>query len=190
MPWIDTIDPVDAEGELAKIYSKIGSSRGGVANVHQLQSLNPKAMLAHLELYKRVMFGRSSLARVTRERMAVVVSYANRCHYCIEHHGEALVQAGDSAAMRGALGRGEIPASLPEVDRLLLQWAHKLTVRPYDSNESDVEKLREAGLEDAAILDASQVIAYYNYVNRLVLSLGGELEDDYAKTCLDDESIE
>jgi alkylhydroperoxidase family enzyme len=42
--------------------------------------------------------------------------------------------------------------------------------------ERDVERLREAGLSDAEILDACQITAYYNYVNRLADGLGVELE--------------
>lgn len=42
--------------------------------------------------------------------------------------------------------------------------------------EADVERLREAGLDDRAIVDANQVVAYYNYVNRVADGLGVELE--------------
>ena len=43
--------------------------------------------------------------------------------------------------------------------------------------EGDVEKLRQLGLTDRAILDACQVTCYYNYVNRLADGLGVPLED-------------
>jgi NAD(P)H-hydrate epimerase len=42
--------------------------------------------------------------------------------------------------------------------------------------EADVERLRAAGLDDRAIVDANQVVAYYNYVNRVADGLGVELE--------------
>lgn len=37
--------------------------------------------------------------------------------------------------------------------------------------------LREAGFDDAAILAATQICGYFNYVNRLAEGLGVELED-------------
>lgn len=43
--------------------------------------------------------------------------------------------------------------------------------------EGQVRGLREAGLDDRAILDAVQVIGYFNYINRLVEALGVEPED-------------
>lgn len=42
--------------------------------------------------------------------------------------------------------------------------------------EADLEPLRAAGLDDRAIVDANQVVAYFNYVNRVADGLGVELE--------------
>jgi alkylhydroperoxidase family enzyme len=40
----------------------------------------------------------------------------------------------------------------------------------------DIDSLRTAGLDDRAIHDATQVIAYFNYINRIADALGVELE--------------
>lgn len=50
-------------------------------NVLASHSLNPPVLEAHIELYRRVMFGPSGLSRLEREAMAVCVSAANDCHY-------------------------------------------------------------------------------------------------------------
>ena len=42
--------------------------------------------------------------------------------------------------------------------------------------ESDVAALRTAGLPDAAIHDAAQVVGYFAYINRIASALGVELE--------------
>jgi alkylhydroperoxidase family enzyme len=44
--------------------------------------------------------------------------------------------------------------------------------------QSDLEPLRGAGLSDTEILDAVQVIAYFNYINRVADALGVDLEPD------------
>jgi len=46
-----------------------------------VHSLAPQTLTAHLELYKRLMFGPSDLSREEREMIAVAVSSANGCHY-------------------------------------------------------------------------------------------------------------
>lgn len=61
----------------------------------------------------------------------------------------------------------------------MLEYAAKLTLEPWNMKKSDVEKLREAGFSDAAILDICQVAGYYAFVNRLADGLGVELEDHW-----------
>ncbi len=50
----------------------------------------------------------------------------------------------------------------------------------HDKNDQTI-LLRAVGLSDAAILDATLVISYFNFVNRIVLSLGVDIEQDSGK---------
>ncbi len=90
MAFIDTVDEQAATGELEEVYDKLLRSRGKVANIMKVHSLNPRAMQAHMDLYLAVMFGRSGLKRAERELIAVVVSATNGCVYYVQHHAEAL----------------------------------------------------------------------------------------------------
>jgi len=67
-------------------------------------------------------------------------------------------------------------AELADADRAMLEYAEKLTLRPWDMEKADVEMLREHGFSDSAILDINQVTGYYAFVNRLADGLGVELE--------------
>jgi alkylhydroperoxidase family enzyme len=58
----------------------------------------------------------------------------------------------------------------------MLDYAVKLTRTPWAMTADDVEALRRAGFDDAAILDVNQVASYYAFVNRLADGLGVELE--------------
>ena len=69
-------------------------------------------------------------------------------------------------------------AALDEVDRALCAFAEKLTLSPADTGAPDVEELRRHGLDDRAIHDVTQVVAYFNYVNRIADALGTDLEAD------------
>ena len=42
--------------------------------------------------------------------------------------------------------------------------------------EGDVNRLRDLGLSDRAVTDATQVIAFFNYINRVGDGLGVDLE--------------
>lgn len=70
---------------------------------------------------------------------------------------------------------------LSEADRAMLDYAAKLTVTPTAITEADVQRLREAGFSDRAILDIAQITAYYAYVNRIADGLGVTLEDYWSR---------
>ncbi len=63
----------------------------------------------------------------------------------------------------------------------MLDYAVTLTLHPHRIDADSVERLREVGFDDRAILDICQVVAYYNYVNRLADGLGVELEGDWSE---------
>ena len=67
-------------------------------------------------------------------------------------------------------------APLTQRERAICEYAVKLTKAPEAMEEADVDALRDAGLDDGEMLDACQVTAYYNYVNRMAHGLGVELE--------------
>ena len=81
MPWIKTIEPDDAAGELKVEYDKAFKRAGKVFNILKVQSLNPESLRASMQLYLATMHGRSGLSRAEREMLATVVSWANHCFY-------------------------------------------------------------------------------------------------------------
>lgn len=54
----------------------------------------------------------------------------------------------------------------------LLEFAEKLTEAPASIGPGDIDILRSHGLDDEAISSATQVIAYFNYINRIAEGLG------------------
>ncbi|MFQ5536510.1 MAG: carboxymuconolactone decarboxylase family protein [Gemmatimonadota bacterium] len=68
-------------------------------------------------------------------------------------------------------------APLSEADRALCAYAEKLTLCKKEVSPADLDELRRHGFDDAAIHDATQVIAYFNYINRVADALGVEPEE-------------
>ncbi len=180
MPYIKTYEYEEAADELRSVYDSIIGSRGKLAEVHKIQSLNPTALLAHMDLYKVVMFGNSPLKRYQREMMAVVVSAANQCRYCVEHHKQALLFYWKDEEKVKNLLTSPNAAGLGEADVALCEFAQQITLTPHETSKVVIANLQALGFDDRAILDAVQVIAYFNFVNRFVLSLGVDYSDDEA----------
>ena len=69
-------------------------------------------------------------------------------------------------------------AALTQRQAALCAYAEKLTRRPSHMSPDDLTPLRQAGLTDRDILDAVQVIGYFNYINRVADALGVDLEPE------------
>ncbi|HEV2062270.1 MAG TPA: hypothetical protein VGR12_05400 [Solirubrobacteraceae bacterium] len=89
-----------------------------------------------------------------------------------------MAREGAAAARTEAVVSADLDA-LPDRLRALCSYAFKLTLRPWEMNRRDVEALRGVGLSDRDIVDANQVVAYYNYVNRVADGLGVQLEPEW-----------
>ena len=57
----------------------------------------------------------------------------------------------------------------------------QLTRRPAATGRAEIEALRAVGLDDTTIHDAIQVIAYFNYVNRVAEAVGIEPEPEWGE---------
>ncbi len=69
-------------------------------------------------------------------------------------------------------------AELDPATVALLDFSVKLTQAPQRMSAADVDRLRSAGFADEAIVDAAQLIGYFNYSNRVMDSLGIEPEPE------------
>ncbi len=58
----------------------------------------------------------------------------------------------------------------------MLDYAVKLTEDPAGMAAPDLERLRETGFTDEAILHIAEITAYYAFANRIADGLGIELE--------------
>ncbi len=68
-------------------------------------------------------------------------------------------------------------APLNPADQALCRYAEQLTAGPASVTPADIDNLRKQGFDDTAIHDATQVIAYFNYINRIADGLAVDDED-------------
>jgi uncharacterized peroxidase-related enzyme len=182
MSWTRSIPPSEAGGDLVRIYERIRTlhPEGRVGYVWQACAPDPKTLDTLFTLVRAVMDDPAPLSRAQAEAIAVAVSAVNGCRYCLAHHGPRLARALGDEALARAVALDYREADLPARDRVLLDHAVALTCEPAERTEDDVERLREYGFDDAAILKATAIAAVFNLANRLIAGLGVELEEDIA----------
>jgi uncharacterized peroxidase-related enzyme len=69
-------------------------------------------------------------------------------------------------------------AKLTPRSKALAKFAELLTHKPASVRRRDIDALRKHGLSDRDILDAVEVIAYFNYINRIADALGIDPEPE------------
>lgn len=87
-----------------------------------------------------------------------------------------MAQESDADALVHALVRDWQSAALRAPDRALCAFAVKLTREQASMSPADLDELRAHGFDDIALHDATQVIAYFNYITRVADALGVEPE--------------
>ncbi len=113
------------------------------------------------------------VGRAERELAATAASRANGCVFCASVHSAfATRESGREADVQRLLDEG-VDADLgDDVWNAVAAASVALTRTPLDFGADDIARLRAAGLEDAAIVDVIGGAAFFNWANRLMLSLG------------------
>lgn len=186
MSWIQEIEVGEADGKLQEIYADLIEKRGKISNILQVHSLNPEALVNHLDLYMTLMFGKSGLDRMEREAIGVVVSAANECEYCVKHHAESLRHYLDDEETLDLLTSADGLEVLEPRLSNIVRHADKLTSAPSAMTESDLGELRAVGLTDKDILDLTLIVGYFNFVNRIALGLGVDYSAEEKRGYLND----
>ena len=176
--YIRVIHEDEAEGKLFELYDEIQRNRGRVSNILRVHSLEPKSMRAHLDLYMTTVFAKGGLSRREVELIAVAVSGLNGDPYCTTHHKEALFRYAKDGEFVEAFARDWKGVQLSDRERALVDYATALTRHPDKGVKAQVEALRKLGLRDEELLQAAQVVSYFNFANRLAIGLGVDLEPE------------
>ena len=165
-------DEEDVPAEVKELWALPLEKLGFVPNVLRVFALRPKHLLGWWAYYDELLRGESGLTKAQREMIAVVVSVANRCHYCIVSHTAALRKLTKDPDFVDRLATGYKYAELDPRDRAMLDFAVKLTEASDRCTDEDVQALRDAGWNDEEIMDIAQVAAMFNFTNRLASGLG------------------
>lgn len=188
--WIQMIGDDQADEQLLETLNLARTPHGTVDNVMRVHSLRPGTMRGHVALYRAALHDdTNTLPTWLQETISSYVSILNNCPYSLANHwanARHLINDDQRAdAIEKALHADQPETVFEGAELALMHYAKKLTQSPGTMQESDVVELRDCGLNDGEILEANQIIGYFNYVNRLLNGLGVTTDGDtvgyYAK---------
>lgn len=165
MARLTQISPKAATGRARELLDMVEVKLGLVPNMTRAMANSPAVLDGYLQLSGAL--GRGVLPAGLREQLALAVAQANGCDYCVAAHSAVGRMIGlTSEQIRDSrLGT----AVDPKADALV-RFALKVLDARGGVADADLEEVRRAGFDDAAIAEAAANVALHvltNYFNRL-----------------------
>jgi len=170
---IELPDQEGLDADILKYFGKCAEKLGLVPNVLRAYTGHPEKFRTFTAFYNLLMLDEETtrLSKLEREMIAVVVSSANRCYYCLVAHGEAVRELSGDPQLGEMMVMNYRVAELDARTRAMLDFAWKLTLNPHDIGEADRDGLRSHGFSNDDIFDICDVVAFFNYSNRMAHGL-------------------
>ena len=174
--WVPWIAPV-AEAELSDDQRDALIEAGRAKNPYfRLLARDPAALKARTLTDFDIFFNTTDgLGRAERELAATAASRLNGCLFCASVHADrATEESGRRDVVQRLLDEGIGTKSHlgDQAWDAVVDASVALTLTPQAFGLAHVERLRAAGLDDGDIIDALSCAAFFNWANRLMLSLG------------------
>jgi alkylhydroperoxidase domain protein len=173
LDWLPWLEPM-AEADLTPRHIKalVDVSRAKSA-YFRLLAHDPEALEHRTRADKDIFYNtQAGLPRAERELAAAAASRLNGCVYCASVHARfAVTYSKREADVDRMLAEG-VGTDLGERWNAIVAAAVALTETPMRFDAGHVERLRAAGLDDLAISDLIHAASFFNWANRLMLSLG------------------
>ena len=166
--------PVPAEAQLPDdlrgLFGKARERLGFVPNVFRVYAFRPRRLSAWFSHFRQLHEPTEHLDAADREMIAVVVSAANGCLYCLVAHGAALRHELGDAVLGERISYDWRRADLDDRRAAICAYADKLTLRPRDVTRADLQSLLEVGLSLEEAWDVAEIAAMYNLTNRMAMA--------------------
>ena len=173
LDWAGWIEPIpEAELTDTQRAALIDPARAK-SPYFRLLARDPDALAARTRTDKDIFYNvTEGLLRADRELAAAAVSRLNGCIYCASVHARfAATYAKREADVDRLLAEG-VDTDLGERWNAIVAAAVALTVTPPRFGDAEIARLRAVGLDDLAIADVIYASSFFNWANRLMLSLG------------------
>ncbi|WP_099868235.1 carboxymuconolactone decarboxylase family protein [Pararhizobium haloflavum] len=179
--FVRTIEPAEAEGEVASIYENEMASMGRVMEATRCWTARADILAPVEHLLHQIRDG-FSLGLVNFRLITLVAAKHVPSSYCSHVYFKALsTMIGREQAL--AVHRDYRNADLTDQQVAMLAYAERITVDASRIGQDDIDSLRAVGLTDRNIADIALAASFRNFLSRYFDAVGAEAEPEF----LDDD---
>ncbi len=171
MPRLKAIEPDRATGQAKQLLDAVNAKFGMVPNLARTLANSPAALQGYLA-FGEALDGAVLPAKL-REQIALTVSEANGCGYCVAAH----CAIGKSVGLSDDESTDARQAMSPDskVDAAL-HFARQLVENRGWTSDEDLDRVRRAGYGDGEIAEIVAVVAWKTFANYFNHVAGTEVD--------------
>ena len=173
LDWVSWIDPLPEAELTERHFAGLVDRSRSKSEYFRLLVRDPEVLEARTKTDKDIFYNvADGLPRAERELAAAATSRYNGCIYCASVHARfASTYSKRRDDVQRLLDEG-VGADLGERWNAVVKASVALAATPIAFGPDNVDELRRAGLDDAEIVDVINGASFFNWANRLMLSLG------------------
>src|ERR1700730_10557938 len=171
--WLPWLDPLPEAEFTERHWAGLVDRTRAKSDYFRLLVRDPEVLEARTKTDKDIFYNTADgLPRAERELAAAATSRYNGCIYCASVHARfATTYSKRRDDVQRLLNEG-VGADLGARWNAVVKASVALASTPIAFGEEHIEELRRVGLDDAEIVDVINSAAFFNWANRLMLSLG------------------
>ena len=174
MPFVKEGD--ESNPDISSLYKEIDNELkiGKIPNILKTTSIDPSIAKWFWDGVQIILLRESSIPRLLKESIAVVVSNANSCEYCTQAHGMLLQLMGFTNEKITDLKNNF--EGFSDKEKAALNFALKINNSANKTTADDHRILYEFGYDDNQIVEITSVVAAFNWANIIADALGTDME--------------
>ena len=178
--WAPRVTPVDLHQatDEQRDALQVTPSNTKVSDYVLVLAHDPETLKVRSPLFNAIMYDPGGMSRAERELGALGASMVNHCIYCAAVHAARHAQLEKSTEVTDRLFRDGAAADLGPRDRAIFDFAVALSQCPPTVGAHHAQALRDAGLDEAEILDLILSASLFGWANRLMHVLGDPVRPD------------
>ena len=155
--------PTDIRERIVEVSEKAGF----IPNIFLALAHRPEEFRAFFAYHDALMGKDGGLTKGEREMIVVATSGLNQCIYCVVAHGAVLRIREKNPLLADQLATNYRTADISTRQRAMLDYAVKISLKPYEIGESDLKLLEKKGFSEDDIWDIGAISSFFALSNRL-----------------------
>lgn len=169
--WLDVVIISQASAEQIAILEE-SHPKAKESDYYLFLAHQPEILRQRSAAFNAIMYAPGGMPRAERELSTAVVSRINGCVYCASVHAQRFEQLAKRNDSIKQVFTDPRTAGTTDREKAIVQFSILLTETPDAVSHSDIQTLKEVGLNEAEILDLIHSVAIFAWANRLMLNLG------------------